>query len=49
MFAIKRKLKLNKLEEALMAQHTGFSRWVYNYGLPLTALTPIGVYLRRPT
>ncbi|MUG91374.1 helix-turn-helix domain-containing protein [Scytonema sp. UIC 10036] len=35
MFAIKRKLKLNKSEEALMAQHAGFSRWVYNYGLDL--------------
>jgi putative transposase len=35
MFAIKRKLKLNKLELALMAQHAGFSRLVYNYGLDL--------------
>ena len=35
MFAIKRKLKLNKAEETLMAQHAGFSRFVYNYGLDL--------------
>ena len=35
MFAIKRKLKLNKSEESLMAQHAGFSRFVYNYGLDL--------------
>ena len=35
MFAIKRKLKLNKFESSLMAQHAGFSRFVYNYGLDL--------------
>ncbi|MDF5720412.1 MAG: transposase [Rhizonema sp. PD37] len=35
MFAIKRKLKLNKFESSLMAQHAGFSRFVYNYGLNL--------------
>ena len=35
MFAIKRRLKLNKSEESLMAQHAGFSRFVYNYGLDL--------------
>jgi putative transposase len=35
MFAVKRKLKLNKQEESLMAQQAGFSRLVYNYGLDL--------------
>ncbi|MGI2909717.1 helix-turn-helix domain-containing protein, partial [Tolypothrix sp. VBCCA 56010] len=35
MFAIKRRLKLNKHEQSLMAQHAGFSRLVYNYGLDL--------------
>jgi putative transposase len=35
MFAIKRRLKLNKTEENLMAQLAGFSRFVYNYGLDL--------------
>ena len=35
MFAIKRRLKLNKSEESLMVQHAGFSRFVYNYGLDL--------------
>jgi putative transposase len=35
MFAIKRRLKLNKQEQSLMAQHAGFSRLVYNYGLDL--------------
>jgi putative transposase len=35
MFAIKRKLKLNSVEETLMAKHAGFSRLVYNYGLDM--------------
>jgi putative transposase len=35
MFAIKRRLKLNRQELRLMAQHAGFSRLVYNYGLDL--------------
>lgn len=35
MFAIKRRLKLNKQEQSLMAQQAGFSRLVYNYGLDL--------------
>ncbi|WP_414582694.1 RNA-guided endonuclease InsQ/TnpB family protein [Scytonema sp. PCC 10023] len=35
MFAIKRRLKLNKQEQSLMAQHAGFSRLVYNDGLDL--------------
>ncbi|MBD2771782.1 RNA-guided endonuclease InsQ/TnpB family protein [Iningainema tapete] len=35
MFAVKRKLKLNKQEESILAQHAGFSRFVYNYGLDL--------------
>lgn len=35
MFAIKRELKLNNKEKTLMAKHSGFSRWVYNYGLSL--------------
>jgi putative transposase len=34
-FAIKRKLKLNQQEKSLMAQHAGFSRFVYNYGVDL--------------
>ncbi len=35
MYAIKRELKLNNLERTLMAQHAGFARVVYNYGLSL--------------
>lgn len=27
------KLKLNKSQRVLMAQHAGYSRWVYNWGL----------------
>ena len=35
MFAVKRRLKLNNKEKTRMAQHAGFSRVVYNYGLSL--------------
>lgn len=35
MFSLKLKLKLNNKEKTLMAQHAGFSRFVYNYGLAL--------------
>lgn len=35
MYAIKLQLKLNNQERTLMAQHAGFSRFVYNYGLTL--------------
>ncbi|MEQ9667200.1 RNA-guided endonuclease InsQ/TnpB family protein [Coleofasciculus sp. G2-EDA-02] len=35
MYAIKLELKLNNIEQTLMAQHAGFSRLVYNYGLAL--------------
>jgi putative transposase len=35
MYAIKLELKLNNTERTLMAQHAGFSRFVYNYGLAL--------------
>lgn len=35
MYAIKRALKLNDKQKTLMAQHAGFSRLVYNYGLNL--------------
>jgi putative transposase len=35
MFAVKRRLKLNNKEKTIMAQHAGFSRVVYNYGLSL--------------
>jgi putative transposase len=35
MLAVKRRLKLNNKEKTLMAQHAGFSRVVYNYGLSL--------------
>jgi putative transposase len=35
MFALKRQLKLNQQEMTRMAQHAGFHRWVYNYGLTL--------------
>ncbi|MGL5876596.1 MAG: RNA-guided endonuclease InsQ/TnpB family protein [Xenococcaceae cyanobacterium] len=35
MFAVKRRLKLNNKEKTRMAQHAGFSRVVYNYGLCL--------------
>lgn len=35
MYAIKLELKLNNKERTLMAQHAGYSRVVYNYGLAL--------------
>jgi putative transposase len=35
MYAIKRELKLNNKQCTLMAQHAGYSRLVYNYGLSL--------------
>jgi putative transposase len=35
MYAIKRELKLNNKQRTLMAQHAGYSRLVYNYGLSL--------------
>ncbi|PHM06332.1 RNA-guided endonuclease InsQ/TnpB family protein [Nostoc sp. 'Peltigera malacea cyanobiont' DB3992] len=35
MFAIKRELKLNKVETSLMRGNAGFKRWVYNFGLDL--------------
>jgi hypothetical protein len=35
MYAIKLELKLNNTEFTLMAQHAGFSRFVYNYGVAL--------------
>lgn len=35
MFAIKRELKLNNKQKTLIAQHAGFARLVYNYGLTL--------------
>jgi putative transposase len=35
MYAIKVELKLNNKERILLRKHTGFSRFVYNYGLAL--------------
>ncbi|NEP03039.1 MAG: helix-turn-helix domain-containing protein, partial [Symploca sp. SIO2E9] len=35
MYAIKVELKLNNKERTKMAQHAGFSRFVYNHGLSL--------------
>ncbi|MEH2134533.1 MAG: transposase [Nostoc sp.] len=35
MFALKRELKLNKVETSLMGGNAGFKRWVYNFGLEL--------------
>ena len=35
MFSLKLEMKLNNKEKTKMAQHTGFSRFVYNYGLAL--------------
>ncbi|MGD1807189.1 RNA-guided endonuclease InsQ/TnpB family protein [Dapis sp. BLCC M126] len=35
MKSIKTKLKLNNKQETLLAQHVGYSRWVYNWGLSL--------------
>lgn len=35
MYAIKRELKLNKVETSLMRGLAGFRRWVYNFGLDL--------------
>ncbi|NEO37392.1 MAG: IS200/IS605 family element transposase accessory protein TnpB [Moorea sp. SIOASIH] len=33
--ALKTKLKLNNYQKTLMAQHAGYSRWVYNWGLAI--------------
>ena len=35
MYALKRELKLNKVETSQMRGCAGFKRWVYNYGLDL--------------
>jgi len=35
MYAIKRELKLNKVETSLMRGNAGFKRFVYNFGLDL--------------
>jgi putative transposase len=35
MYAIKRELKLNKVETSLLRGNAGFKRWVYNFGLDL--------------
>ncbi|NEP87544.1 MAG: IS200/IS605 family element transposase accessory protein TnpB [Okeania sp. SIO2C2] len=35
MKSIKTKLKLNNKQKTLLAQHAGYSRWVYNWGLSL--------------
>ncbi len=35
MKSIKTKLKLNNKQKTLFAQHAGYSRWVYNWGLSL--------------
>lgn len=35
MFALKRELKLNKVETSRLRSLAGFKRWVYNYGLDL--------------
>lgn len=35
MYAIKRELKLNKVETSLMRGCAGFKRWVYNFGLDM--------------
>ncbi|NMF62651.1 transposase [Brasilonema octagenarum UFV-E1] len=36
MYAIKVELKLNNKEQTLMRKHSGYARFVYNYGLALT-------------
>ncbi|NEO46097.1 helix-turn-helix domain-containing protein [Moorena bouillonii] len=33
--ALKTKVKLNNQHKTLMAQHAGYSRWVYNWGLAI--------------
>ncbi|GGA49675.1 hypothetical protein CYANOKiyG1_68900 [Okeania sp. KiyG1] len=33
--SIRTKLKLNNQQKTLLAQHAGYSRWVYNWGLSL--------------
>ncbi|NEQ81573.1 MAG: helix-turn-helix domain-containing protein [Moorea sp. SIO2I5] len=33
--ALKTKLKLNTQHKTLMAQHAGYSRWVYKWGLAI--------------
>lgn len=35
MFALKRELKLNKVETSQMRGNAGFKRFVYNFGLDL--------------
>ncbi|WP_287525270.1 helix-turn-helix domain-containing protein [Okeania sp. SIO2C2] len=35
MKSIRTKLKLNNKQKTLMAQHAGYSRWCYNWGLSL--------------
>ena len=35
MKSIRTKLKLNNQQKTLMAQHAGYSRWCYNWGLSL--------------
>lgn len=35
MYAIKRELQLNNKQRTLLRQHSGYSRWVYNYALDL--------------
>jgi len=35
MFAVKRELKLNKVETSLLRGNAGFKRFVYNFGLEL--------------
>ena len=35
MKSIRIKLKLNNQQKTLMAQHAGYSRWCYNWGLSL--------------
>ncbi len=35
MKSIRTKLKLNNKQKTMMAQHAGYSRWVYNWGLSL--------------
>jgi|GEM_PF-6365453 putative transposase len=39
MYAIKRELKLNKVETSLMRGNAGFKRFVYNFGLDLLTAT----------
>ncbi|NET28213.1 RNA-guided endonuclease TnpB family protein [Okeania sp. SIO1I7] len=48
MKSIRTKLKLNNKQKTLMAQHAGYSRWCYNWGLSLWNAAYIDGYKPNP-